>query len=85
MQDKLLTETLLFALDRTRSVIADWVADYNAGQPSPALGYQTPAAYAAQLAAMWDRLHESETFRQSPIVLSAQAENRHPMVVASVE
>jgi putative transposase len=51
MRDELLNETLFFSLDHARSVIAAWVADYNAERPHSALGYQTPAAYAAQLAA----------------------------------
>ena len=37
------------------SAIAAWVADDNATGPHSALGYQTPAAYAAQLAASRNR------------------------------
>lgn len=39
-----------------------------------ALGYQTPAAYAAQLAAMGDQLRAPETLRRSPIAPSARAQ-----------
>ncbi len=63
MRDELLSETLFFGLDHARIVIAAWVADYNANRPHSALGYQTPAAYAAQLAATGDQLHETEAFR----------------------
>ena len=42
--DELLNETLFFGLDHTRSVVAAWVADYNAARPRSALGYQTPEA-----------------------------------------
>jgi hypothetical protein len=76
--DELLNETLFFGLDHARRVIAGWVADYNAARPHSALGYQTPAAYAAQLAATGDRLHETEAFRRSPIAPSAQEGNCHP-------
>ncbi len=67
-----LNETLFFGLDHASSVVAAWVADYNAERPHSALGYQTPAAYAAQLAAMGDPLREPETLRRSPIAPSAQ-------------
>jgi putative transposase len=83
MRDELLNETLFFGLDHARSVIGAWVADYNAAPAPFALGYQTPAAYAAQLAAMGDRLHETETFRRSPIAPSAQAGNCHPPALVS--
>jgi putative transposase len=83
MRDELLNETLFFGLDHARSVIAAWVTDYNANRPHSALGYQTPAAYAAQLAAMGDRLHETEAFRRSPIAPSAQAGNCHPPALVS--
>jgi putative transposase len=43
----------------------------------------TPAAYAAQLAAMGDRLHETEAVRRSPIAPSAQAGNCHPPALVS--
>ena len=72
MRDELLNETLFFGLDHARSVVAAWVADYNAAWPHSALGYQTPAAYAAQLAAMGEPLHAPETLRRSPIAPSAQ-------------
>ena len=77
MRDELLNETLFFSLDHARRVVAEWVADYNAARPHSALGYQTPAAFAAQLAAMGDRLNETEAFRRSPIAPSAQADKWH--------
>jgi putative transposase len=83
MRDKLLNETLFFGLDHARSAVAYLVADYNATRPHSALGYQPPAPYAAQLAAMGDRLHETETFRRSPINPSAQAGNCHASALVS--
>ena len=78
MRDELLNETLFHGLDHARAVVADWVADYNAERPHSALSYQTPAAFAAQLTAMGDRLHETETFRRSPIAPSAQQRQTQP-------
>jgi len=83
MRDELLNETLFHGLDHARAVVADWVADYNAERPHSALGYQTPAAFAAQLTAMGDRLHETETFRRSPIAPSAQQRQTQPRTPAS--
>ena len=72
MRDELLNETLFFGLDHARTATARWVADYNQHRPHSALGYATPAAYAAQLTAMGDRLRETEALRRSPIAPSAQ-------------
>jgi len=68
MRDELLHETLFIGLDHARSVIAAWVTDYNAARPHSAMGYQTPAAYAAQLTAMnWMSVGgQSSTSRSSP-------------------
>ena len=83
MRDELLNETLFFGLDHARSVVAAWVADYNAARPHSALGYQTPAAYAAQLAAMGDPLRAPETLRRSPIAPSAQTRKIQPPPLVS--
>ena len=83
MRDELLNETLFFGLDQARRIVASWVADYNAARPHSALAYETPAAFAAQLAATGDRLHAMETFRQSPIVHSAKAGKCHPPALVS--
>jgi putative transposase len=72
MRDELLNETLFFGLGHARVATARWVADYNQHRPHSALGYATPAAYAAQLTAMGDRLRETEALRRSPIAPSAQ-------------
>ena len=55
-----------------RAVVVRWVADYNHRRPHSAIGYATPAAYAAQLTAMGDRLRVTGALRQSPIAPSAQ-------------
>lgn len=72
MRDELLNETLFFGLDHARSAVSRWVADYNAARPHSALGYQTPAAYAAHLTAMGETLPTTETLRVPPIASPAQ-------------
>jgi putative transposase len=84
MRDELLNETLFFGLDHAREVVARWVADYNLARPHSALDYQTPTAFAAQITAMGDRLHETDASRHSPVAPSAQAGNCHPPALASV-
>ena len=83
MRDELLNETLFFSLGHARAAVARWVTDYNHHRPHSAIGYATPAAFAAQLAAMGDRLHETEAFRRSPIAPTAQAGNCHPSALVS--
>lgn len=83
MRDELLNETLFHGLDHARAVVADWVADYNAERPHSALGYETPAAFAAQLTAMGDRLHGTEAFRRLPIAPTAQQRQTQPRTPAS--
>ena len=57
MRDELLNETLFLGLDHARTRIATWIEDYNHRRPHSALGYNTPTAYAAQLAATTDQHH----------------------------
>jgi putative transposase len=52
MRDELLNETVFTSLPQARAAIAAWVVDYNTTRPHSALGYQTPAAHAANLKAM---------------------------------
>ncbi|ALH83287.1 integrase (plasmid) [Sphingopyxis macrogoltabida] len=53
MRDELLNETLFLSLDHARVVIAAWVEDYNHERPHSSLGYETPAAFAAELDKQW--------------------------------
>lgn len=78
MRDELLNKTLFHGLDHARAVVADWVADDNAERPHSALGYQPPAAFASQLTALGDRLHETETFRRSPSAPSVKRAKLNP-------
>ena len=49
MRDELLNETLFTSLAHAREAVAAWADDHNAERPHSALGYATPAAYAAGL------------------------------------
>jgi putative transposase len=75
MRDELLNETLFFSVEQARGKVANWVTDYNHGRPHSALGYETPAAYAARLTAMDGRLRGAETLRRTSI--APPAHQRH--------
>jgi putative transposase len=83
MRDELLNETLFFSLSHARTAIDRWVVDYNESRPHSALGYATPAAFAAQLAATGDRLRVTEALRQSPVAPSAHPRQLDPRTPAS--
>ncbi|WP_346234373.1 transposase, partial [Parafrigoribacterium mesophilum] len=53
MRDELLNETLFLSMDHARVQIAAWVEDYNHERPHSALGYETPAAFPAELHKQW--------------------------------
>jgi putative transposase len=69
MRDELLNESLFLGLDHARARIATWVADYNQRRPHSALGYLTPAAYAANLSATGGRLRNPDQLRRPPVLL----------------
>lgn len=83
MRDELLNETLFFDLGHAREAVADWVHSYNTERPHSALGYQTPAAFTAQLTAMGDQLRAPETLRRSPIAPSALPRQIQPRTLIS--
>lgn len=71
MRDELLNESLFFDLDHARRTIGAWVNDYNNQRPHSALGYQTPAAFAANLTATGDQLRKPDQLRRSPVAQPA--------------
>jgi putative transposase len=83
MRDELLNETIFYDLDHARSVLARWVASYNQHRPHSALGYLTPAAYAATLTATGDRLRNPDQLRRSPVAPPAQLRQSQPRTLAS--
>ncbi len=78
MRDELLNETLFFGLEQARTAIAEWVEDYNRSRPHSALGYVTPAAYAAKLTATGDRLRNPDQLRRSPVAQSRALRRKNP-------
>jgi transposase InsO family protein len=83
MRDELLNETLFRDLDHARSALARWVGDYNERRPHSALGYATPAAYAASLTATGDRLRTPDPLRRSPVAPPAHARHHDRRTPAS--
>ena len=67
MRDELLNESLFLRLDHARTKITNWVDDYNQRRPHSALGYLTPAAYAANLSATRDRLRNPDQLHRSHV------------------
>jgi putative transposase len=67
MRDELLNESLFLGLDHARTKLTNWVDDYNQQRPHSALGYLTPAAYAANLSATRDRLRNPDQLPRSHV------------------
>lgn len=65
MGDELLNESPFLGLDHARTRIATCADDYNQRRPHSALGYLTPADYAASLSATCNRLRNPDQLRQS--------------------
>lgn len=84
MRDELLNETLFFSFDAARQHLAGWVTDYNHRRPRSALGYQTPAAYAARPTATDSRFRVMDALGQPPVAPSAhERQNEAPTPVSS--
>jgi putative transposase len=71
MHHELLNETPLFNLDQATSKITAWAKDYNLQLPHSSLGYLTPVAFAANLAATGNQLSNTDQLRRSPIATTA--------------
>ena len=83
MRDELLNETIFYDLDHARSALARWTASYNQQRPHSAIGYLTPAAFAATFTAMGDRLRNPDQLRRSPIAPSALLRQSQPRTLAA--
>ena len=80
-RDDLLNETIFYDLDHARSALARWVASYNQQRPHSALGYLTPAVFAATFSATCDRLRNPDQLRRphvAPPALLRQSQQRTP-------
>ena len=58
-RDECLNDHWFRDLDHARELIADWRRDYNEARPHSALGYETPAAFAASHRRLSDSLEET--------------------------
>ena len=55
LRDELLNRELFLGLAEARYVLVEWRLDYNHRRPHSALGWQTPAVFAANLKSKEDR------------------------------
>lgn len=76
MRDELLNETLFLSLAHARVEIAAWVDDYNRERPHSSLGYETPAAYAAELEKQWPAPLRPAGSATQPIASTAPMRNK---------
>ena len=76
MRDELLNETLFLSLAHARVEIAAWVEDYNRERPPSALGYATPAAFAAELTRQWPASLRPTGLATQPIAPTALMRNK---------
>ena len=83
MRDELLNETLFYDLDHARAAVARWMTAYNQTRPHSALGYLTPAAYAAHLTATCNRLRNLDPLRRSHVAPPALLRQSQPRALAS--
>ena len=75
MRDELLNETLFLSIAHARVEIAAWVDDYNRERPHSALGYTTPAAFAAELQKQWPASLRPTGSATQPIASTALMRN----------
>jgi putative transposase len=81
MRDECLNEYLFFSMNHARVVIAGWVEDYNTARPHSAIGYMTPAAYAATLKPQRaPALRHLESSAPMPIATVALTRNSQPRI-----
>ena len=81
MRDECLNEHLFFSMNHARAVIAGWVADFNTARPHSALGYMTPAAYAATLKPQRaSTLRHVESSAPMPVATAALTRNHQPRI-----
>ncbi len=64
--------------DDARAKIAAWVLDFNTARPHSALGYLTPAAYAANFTAKDDQLRSPDQLRRTHVAPTAPPKRIKP-------
>ena len=81
MRDECLNEHLFFSINHARAIVAGWVEDFNTARPHSAIGYMTPAAYAATLNPQWaPALRHLESSTPVPIATVALTRNSQPTI-----
>ena len=81
MRDECLNEHLFFSMNHARAVVAGWVDDFNTARPHSAIGYMTPAAYAASLKPQRaSALRHLESFAPMPVATVALTRNSQPRI-----
>jgi Integrase core domain len=68
MRDELLNETIFYDLDHARAALARWTIGYNQQRPHSALGYMTPAAFAAIFTATGARRRNPTSCADRPLL-----------------
>jgi len=78
-----LNEHLFFSMNHARAVVAGWVDDFNTARPHSAIGYMTPAAYAATLkpqrASALRHLESSAPMPVAPVALTRNSQPQIPV------
>ena len=70
------------ATRHARAKIAAWVDDYNTGRPHSALGYATPAAFAARCAASAPELLSAKPQATPPLQQHSGPLTQDPLIQA---
>jgi putative transposase len=81
MRDECLNEHLFFSINHARAIVAGWVDDFNTAHPHSAIGYMTPAAYAATLKPQRaSALRHPESSAPMPVATVALTRNSQPRI-----
>ena len=81
MRDECLNEHLFFSMNHARAIVAGWVEDYNTARPHSAIGYMTPAAYAATLKPQRaPALRHLKSSAPTPVATVALTRNSQPTI-----
>ena len=68
-------------MNRARAVVAGWVEDFNTARPHSAIGYMTPAAYAASLKPQRASApRDLESSAPMPVATDAHKRNSQPTI-----
>ena len=81
MRDECLNDHLFFSMNHARAVIRGWVDDFNTAKPHSAIGYLTPAAFAATFRPQRaSPLRHMKNSAPMPVAYGPGAHNHHPAI-----